>query len=424
MFRYLVLSFFFISSIALSEERSVKVLRIDGVINPVIAELITKGIEKSSFEGAECLIIELDTPGGLDSSMRSIVKEIMGSAIPIVVYVSPSGARAASAGTFITLASHIAAMAPGTNIGAAHPVSIGGEMDEKMAEKVVNDAAAYIKSIALRRGRNAKWAEEAVRKSISATEKEALELKVTDLISPNLQALLQAIDGREVKILEEAKRLRVKGAKIDYLKMGLREHIFNTLSDPNIAYILMMVGLAGLYFELAHPGVIFPGVIGAICLILSLYALQTLSVNYAGILLILLAIALFIAEIKVSGFGLLAAGGITSLILGSLMLFESSAPYLRLSWKVLIPTVLIISGFFILVASLVLKAFARKSLTGKEGLIGEVGIAKTRLDPRGKVFVHGEYWNAISEEAIGEGEEIMVIGTDNLKLKVKRLKGG
>lgn len=424
-YKYIFLSlplilFIFLPNI-LAAERKVNVITVDSIINPGVADYIIKNIERASQEGAQCLIIELDTPGGLDLSMRSIVKKMLNSTVPIVVYVSPSGARAASAGVLITLASNIAAMSPGTNIGAAHPVTLGGEkLSKEMSEKMTNDAAAYIESIAIKRNRNKEWAINAVRKSISITEQEALRLKVIDLISPSLEKLLEDIDGRSVVTAEGTKILKTKGAKVKRLKMGIRHRILDTISNPNIAYILMMIGLVGLYFELSNPGSILPGVMGGICLILAFYAFQTLSINYTGILLILLAIIFFIAEIKVQSFGLLAAGGIISLLLGSMMLFDSPHPSLRLSWKVLTPTVLLASAFFIITAGLTLKAYRKKPVTGIEGLIGMEGIAESNIEPQGKVFVHGENWDAFSDEVIKRGEKVIIQEVIGLRLKVKK----
>ena len=400
----------------------VNVAKIDSIINPVVVEFIAESIERSSKDGAECLIIQLDTPGGLDLSMRKIVKDMLNADVPIIVYVSPGGARAASAGVMITMASNIAAMSPGTNIGAAHPVTMGGQKtDKEMEKKVVNDAVAYIKSIAEERGRNAKWAEDAVRKSVSVTEKEALNLKVIDLIAPDIKTLLFEINGRKVKTAKGTFTLNTKDAEPVFINMGIRHNILNILSNPNIAYVLMMIGFLGLYFELAHPGVIFPGVIGAISLILAFFAFQTLPINYAGILLIVLAIILFIVEVKVTSFGLLTIGGIVSMLLGSLMLFESPVPYLRVSWAVLIPVVLGTSALFILSATLAFRAYLSKPTTGMEGLVGEIGTAKTEILQEGKVFIHGEYWNACSDEVIPEGEKVRVLKVYGLRMKVERL---
>ncbi len=397
------------------------VIIIDGVINPVVTGFVTKAINRSVSEGAECLIIQMDTPGGLDLSMRSIIKEMMSADIPIIVYVGPGGARAASAGAIITLAADIAAMAPGTNIGAAHPVALGGgKMDDEMAAKVENDAAAYVESIATKRNRNKEWAIKAVRESVSITEKEALRINVIDLIASDLNDLLAQIDGREIKTAAGVKKLATKNIAFNYIEMGTRERILDTLSNPNIAYILMMVGLLGIYFELSNPGAIFPGVIGGISLILAFFSFQTLPINYAGVLLIIMALVLFILEIKVASFGMLSVGGIISLTLGSLMLFDSPVPFLRVSFDVIIPVVTVTSACFILVVYLAIKAHRRKPTTGREGLVGEKGIAKSKIDPQGKVFVHGEYWDAVSDETISEGTKVKVTEVKDNEIKVKK----
>ncbi len=408
------------SSTAFAATGEVYVVKVSGTINPGLAEYLIRSMEKASREGAACIVLQLDTPGGLVLSMRSIVMAMLSSEIPVIVYVSPSGARAASAGVMITLAADIAAMAPGTNIGAAHPVNLGQKkMDETMADKVVNDMVAYTKSIAEKKGHNSEWAEKAVRESVSVTEKEALELKVIDLIAEDLDDLLNKIDGREVK---GKGTLHTEGVKRVSLVEGFRDKILKTLSDPNIAYLLMMIGLAGLYFELSHPGTIFPGVVGAMSLILAFFAFQTLPVNYAGVLLIALAIVLFILEMKIASYGLLSLGGIISLFLGSLMLFEGTAPEMRLSWGVLIPTVVMVSGFFVAVAGLVFRSQISQPKTGDEGLIGEIGVARSRLEPEGKVFVHGELWNASALETIEEGSKVRVVTVDRLTLRVEELK--
>jgi membrane-bound serine protease (ClpP class) len=401
--------------------RQVKVIKINDAITPAIADFVREGIQQSSREKAELLIIQMDTPGGLDLSMRDIIKHMLNSSIPIAVYVSPSGARAASAGVFITLASDIAAMAPGTNIGAAHPVAMGGQMDRTMNEKVTNDAVAYVQSLAAKKGRNGKWAAQAVRESVSITETEALRLQVIDLVAKDMDGLLARIDGRTVEKSGKAIKLDTKGAQVQFVKMGLRERILTTLANPNIAYILMMIGLVGLYFELSNPGAIFPGVIGGISLILSFLAFRTLPVNYGGFLLILLGVVLFIAEIKVASYGLLTVGGILSLALGSIMLFDSPLPYLRASLWVIIPTVLATAAFFILAVTISVKALTAKPATGPEGLVAEIGRAETRLAPNGKVFIHGEFWNAYSKGTIEEGEKIRVLGTEGLVLKVEKM---
>ena len=420
---FLIFLTLFSSSVALSEEirKEVIVITVDGVINPVSAEFIGKSIKKANEKKAEALIIELDTPGGLDTSMRNIVKDIIGSEVPVVVYVSPSGSRAASAGVFITLAAHIAAMAPGTNIGAAHPVGIGEKMDKVMAEKATNDAAAYIKSLAARTGRNAKWAEDAVRKSISATEEEAFKEKVIDLVSKDLNSLLSDIDSRKVRTIMGEKVLMTAKANVVREETGIRHKILNLISDPNIAYILMLLGFYGLFFELTNPGTLFPGVTGGICLILAFYAFQTLPVNYAGLLLIILAIILFILEVKIISHGVLTIGGIIAMIIGSLMLFESPAPFMKLSLSIILPAVIITTLFFTLTFGLAFKAYRRKPITGSEGLVGVNGITDTDITKNGgMVLLHGERWAAYSDEPVSKGEKIIIEAVSGLRVKVRK----
>ena len=412
-----------LSSLAVPEKtaQEVIVITVNGVINPIAAEYIGKNIEKAHKKNAEALIIELDTPGGLDTSMRDIVKDISGSTVPVVVFVSPSGSRAASAGVFVTLAAHIAAMAPGTNIGAAHPVAIGEKMDKTIAEKATNDAAAYIKSIAEKRGRNAQWAEDAVRKSISATESEALKENIIDLVSENINSLLSDINGEKVTTISGEKELHTENAVVVRKEMGLRHKILNRISDPNIAYILMILGFYGLFFELTNPGSIFPGVIGGIFLILAFFAFQTLPVNYAGVLLIVLAIILFILEVKITSHGLLTIGGIISMLIGSLMLFESSSPFMKLSLSVILPAVFFISFFFVVTIRLAVKAYRSKPVTGPEGLVGSIGTANTDINTEGgMVSLHGEIWSALSEVPITKGEKVIVESVSGLIVRVKK----
>ena len=400
--------------------KSVLVVAINGVINPVVSEFMQKSIATANAEGYEALVVELDTPGGLDTSMRAIIKDINNSGVPVVVYVHPSGARAASAGVLITMAAHVAAMTPGTNIGAAHPVSMGGApMDKTMTEKVTNDSVAYIKSIAEKRGRNVQWAEDAVRKSVSVTDKEALELGIIDLTAANLDELLQRIDAREIKLETKTVKLQTKGVKKVRQEMGMRLNLLNVISDPNIAYILMMLGFYGLFFELTNPGAVFPGVVGGISLILAFYALQTLSVNYAGVLLIVLAIILFILEIKVISHGLLTLGGIISMTLGSLMLFKESSPFLQLSIYLVALSVTMTTVFFTVIIGLAYKAWKRKPASGVESLIGTTGIAHTDIYNEGMVAVHGELWRAHSDEFITKGREVVVAEIHGLKMKVR-----
>ncbi len=395
------------------------IVNINDAISPGIAEYIKDSIEKAENEEAACLIIELDTPGGLAESMRLIIKDILGSNVPIVVFVAPRGARAASAGVMITMAADVAAMAPGTNIGAAHPVGAGGkDISGKMSEKVINDMVAHAKSVAEKRGRNQKWVEQAIRESVSVTETEALKENIIDLIAEDTDDLIRQLNGRKIG---DKGQLKLDKAQKVIVEPSLRTNILKTISNPNIAYILLMLGLAGLYFELSHPGAIFPGVIGGISLVLAFFALQTLPVNYAGILLIVLAIIFFIMEMKIPSYGLLSVAGILALLLGSLMMFKGTGPDMELSWTVLLPTLILISAFFVFVAGLVFRAQMSKPRTGTKGLVGEIGIVKKALTPEGKVFIHGELWNAKAQEEVDENTKVRVVSVVNLMLEVERL---
>ena len=416
--------FAFVAAIPIQEKAPVFAIEVDGIINPATAKFIMDSIDQATKEGAQCLIIQLDTPGGLLESTRMIVKKMLTSYIPIVVYVAPSGARAASAGVFVTMAAHIAVMAPGTHIGAAHPVTLGGEGKENktMTEKIVNDTVAFIKNIAKTRGRNVDWAEKAVVKSVSITDEEAVNLNVVDFVSQDISSLLAKIDGKVVKFNDVTRTLHTKGVQPKPIQMSWRERLLDIISNPQIAYYLLMLGGMGIFFELSNPGAILPGVVGGIFLILAFYALQVLPVNYAGLALILFAIILFIAEIKVVSHGLLAVGGVISLFLGSLMLFQSPAKYMRLSLSVIIPAVLVTSAFFIFAATMAIRARLRKPTTGMEGLIGEVGIVSTPIALEGKVSIHGEFWNVVSDQDIERGDKVQVIDVTNLKLKVKKIE--
>ena len=404
-------------------QNEINVLKVEGVINPITAEYITDGIDKASSRNSVALIIQMDTPGGLDKSMRIIIKKILNSEIPIIVYVAPSGSRAASAGTYITLAAHIAAMAPGTNMGAATPVALGaGKIDEEMKKKIHNDAVAYIKSIAEKRGRNSKWAEEAVRKSVSISETEALKKGVIDLIANDLSELVKKIDKKKVTIDSKIYTINTKDVKIEYFEMEWHQKILAVISDPNIAFLLIILGFYGLFFELSNPGVVFPGLIGAIALILGGYALQLLPINYAGLLLIILAIVMFLLEIKVVSYGALTMGGVVSMVIGSIMLIDSPYPFLRISLKIIIPTTLATAAFFFFLFGAVIRTHQKKAVTGTEGLVGEVGIAQEDIEKGGKVFIHAEIWDAISDMPLKKGEKIKVVKVEGLKLFITKSK--
>lgn len=403
-----------------AESPIVVVATYEGIINPVAAEYLHNAIQYAEEEQASLLVFRLDTPGGLDTSMRSMIKSMTGSLIPIVVFVSPSGGRAASAGVFLTLAAHVAAMAPGTNIGAAHPVAMGGgKMDKVMKEKVENDSVAYIRSIAERRGRNVDWAEKAVRKSVSATGTEAQKLGIIDFVVSDLDKLLQEIHGKKVQIGASSLTLQTQNAVIREFPLGWRLEALKTISDPNIAYALMTIGMIGIIAELYNPGLILPGIVGGISLILAFYSLQSLPVNYAGVFLFLLGIAFLVLEVTVTSYGLLAIGGVVSMILGSLMLMNEDFPYYQISWTVILPTIALAVAFTFLVVRLGVKALREGTMTGSEGVIGQVGMAKTNLSPAGQIFVHGEIWDAVSEEPVQAGHHIEVTNVKGLTLHVK-----
>ncbi|MCX5811556.1 MAG: nodulation protein NfeD [Proteobacteria bacterium] len=399
-------------------------IRIQGAIQPPVAGFIAESVAKAEKDGGEALVILLDTPGGLDTSMRDIVKNIMDANIPVIVYVYPSGARAASAGSIILLASHIAAMAPGTNTGAAHPVTIGKDkVDKEMMTKVTKDAEAYVRSIAAKRARNVEWAAKAVSQSASITASDALEKHVIDIIAKNMDDLLTQADGKTVETKKGKLTLKLKGKNKVEIDMPFKYKFLSYLSDPNVAYLLMMLGIYGILFEIYSPGAIFPGVVGGISIILALYAFQTIPITFAGVFLILLGIVFFVLELKIISHGMLGFAGIISIIIGSVMLVDLPDSTLSISWKSIL-TVAILSGiFFFGVLSYAIKAQLLKVKTGSEGLIGESGVAKTDVSGRGKVFLHGELWNAKSDESIMQGEQVVVTGIEGLGLIVKK-KGG
>lgn len=415
-----------ILSSSLLNAKDVYTVRINGVINPPVAGFLRESLENAVKKDAEAIVVLLDTPGGLDTSMREIVKEIMDAPVPVVVYVAPSGARAASAGAIILMASHIAAMAPGTNVGAAHPVSIGGEKaDATSMKKAVKDAEAYSKSIAAKRGRNAEWAAKAVTESASIPAKEALAGGVVDIVADSLDDLLAKIDGKVVETKRGKAALRTKGMKTVEMPMPFKYRFLSYISDPNVAYILMMIGIYGILFEFYSPGTIFPGVMGGISLILALYAFQAIPISFAGLALILLGIVFFILEVKIVSHGALGIAGIVSIVIGSIMLIDLPASVLSISLKTIL-VVAIVSAIFVFgILSYAVKAQLAKVRTGMEGLVGEQGVAKTDIAAggRGKVSVHGELWSAASDENVNKGEDVIVTAVERLVVKVKK-KGG
>ena len=412
-------------SAGLAAPAQVSLLTVDGVISPVALRLVGAAIDRAQTTGSQALVIQLDTPGGLERSMRAIVQRMLNADVAVVVYVAPTGARAASAGVFITMAAHVAAMAPATNIGAAHPVALGGQADKESLKKIENDAAAFIRTVALERGRNADWAERAVRQSVSITEREAVRLRVVDLVAPSLPDLLDKIDGRVVKTKRGAVTLNTRGATVVAIEIGFRDRVLAVITDPNVAYVLMMLGMIGLLAELYNPGAIFPGVVGGISLILAFFAFQSLPINYAGLLLILFGIVLLIAEIKIVSHGILAIGGTVSMALGSLMLFDAPEAGFRISWWVIISTVGATAGLFLFVVTAGLRALARRPLLGPSGLIGQTAVAREPLAPEGQVAVQGEIWRAVAEgEPIDEGAPVRIVDVQGLTLKVVKAGGG
>ena len=401
-----------------------KVISIDlnESINPSTAEYIQQGLEKAEKENAECLIINMNTPGGLLSSTRDIVTDIMQSKVPVIVYISPTGAHAGSAGTFITLAANIAAMAPGTNIGAAHPVTLQGKTDAVMNEKVTNDASAFIRSIAEKRGRNIQWAEDAVRNSVSITDQEALQNNVINLVAANEKDLLTQIDGKQVELNNGTKILHTRNATIEPLEMGFFQKVLSRLSDPNIAYIIMMLGFFGLLFELFNPGAIFPGIVGVICLILAFYSMSSMPVNYAGLALIIFGIILYLLEIKIVSHGMLGIGGTVSVLLGSLFLIRTSAvdDFVSLSRTVIFSVTTVTALFFLFLVTMGLRAQRAKPVSGANAMIGQSAVTLSELNPSGQVSVVGEIWRAVSlSDPIKANENVIIKEIKELTLYVE-----
>jgi membrane-bound serine protease (ClpP class) len=408
-----------------SAAQPVTSIKLDGVISPVTVRLVEAALARAQAEHAGALVIELDTPGGLERSMRLICQRLLNAEIPVIVYVAPTGARAASAGVFITMAAHVAAMAPATNIGAAHPVALSGGVDKESMKKIENDAAAFARTIAVERGRNAEWAEKAVRQSVSITEREAVKLKVVDLVADSAADLLDKIDGRTVKTAKGPVTLATRGAVVKAFEIGFRDRLLNVITDPNVAYVLMMLGMLGLFFELSNPGVVLPGVIGGISLILAFFALQTLPINYAGLLLIIFGIVLLIAEIKVVSHGVLAIGGIVALALGSIMLFDAPELDIRVSWAVIVPTVGVTACVFLFMIGAGIRALRARSVVGAPALVGQVGVAREALMPEGQVQVQGELWRAVARGApVEAGARVRVVDVQGLTLTVEQAREG
>jgi len=400
------------------------VIKIKGPIGPVTDTYFKRVLNQAEQHGAICIIVEMDTPGGLMESMKDIMQKIISSPVPVIVYVYPRGASATSAGVFITLSAHVAAMAPNTNIGAAHPVMLGqdGEqqMSQEMKDKITNDSVALIKTTAERKGRNVEWAEKAVRESVSVTEKEALQLKVVDMIADDLSDLLKLINGLKSETIKGTVTLETSNAIIKEIPMSAGEKFMNVLSNPNIAYILIILGTYGLIYELASPMSILPGVVGGICMILAFFSLGTLPVNYAGLALIGFSFLLFIIDIKAPSHGILTAGGIISLFLGSLFLFNSDLPYYRISPLLILGVIVVTTLFFIFIIGVVLKSLRKQVKTGQEGIIGMKGVVRVDLTPQGQVMVRGELWNAVTlSREIKNGEEVIVKKVEGLKVFVE-----
>jgi membrane-bound serine protease (ClpP class) len=402
---------------------AVRVLPLDGAITPISAEYLVQGIERAERDGARAVVIELDTPGGLADSMRRIVKAQLNAGIPVVVYVAPAGSHAASAGVFITMAAHVAVMAPGTNIGSASVVSIGGAgMDSVMAKKVNNDAVAYLEGIATQRHRNAAWAARFVLHAENVPAQRAVQEHIVDFMAASFAALLDSLQGRTVQLSQGPVTLDLKDAPVERVGMGLRQRLLSVLVDPNVAYILMLLGVYGLFFELSNPGAVVPGVLGGICILLAFFAFQSLPTNYAGIALILLGILLLILEVKVTSFGLLTMGGLTALVLGSLILFDTAQAWARVSWRVIAPMVLVSAGFFITCVWLGVRGHRRPVSTGRSAMIGNMGRVVTPLggaDAPGKVVFHGEMWDALADSPLPTGTRVEVVGFDGRVARVR-----
>ncbi len=406
----------------LSQAAVVKVMTVDGAIGPITLKHVERAIKIAEDEQAAALVIKLNTPGGVMETTLRITTAFMNSKVPIIVWVAPSGGRAASAGVYITYAAHVAAMASSTNIGSATPVSMGGEkMDSALVKKIVNDAVANLQGSAEKRGRNKTWAERAVREGASIAYYEAVDSNIVDFLAEDIEELLTKADGMVVAMPESEDTLKVAGATHEEVEMTFSESVLEVLTNPNIIFILFSLGTLGLAIELYNPGAILPGVVGAICLIIALYSMQTLPINYAGLALIVLAVVLFLLEIKVTSYGMLSVGGIISLILGGLFLIDSPEPALKVSLSVIITITICIGGFLIFVVGYVVKAQRKRVLTGFEGLIGQMGKVAERIENEGMVYVAGALWKAVADEIIEKGEPVTIVSGHNQILKVAKV---
>ena len=419
---FLMLVAVLLSASVQAEQPAVYTIRIEGPIEPAVALYVHRSIQLAERNGAQALLVLLDTPGGLGQSMDDITKDFLASDVPIVVYVWPQGAKAASAGAIITLAANIAAMSPATNIGAAHPVGLGGEQpDEVMSKKLENDAAATARKLAAQRGRNVDVAEQFVRKSLSITEEEAKKQNIIDIIAVNQKDLLRQIDGRKVKTDAGEVTINTKNAKVIPIAPSLRERFLHVVGNPNVAYILMLIAIYGIIFELQNPGSVFPGVVGGIALILALFAFAVLPVNLAGVLLIVLGIALLVTDVFVPGHGILTVGGLIAFVVGSLILFETRSPVFRISATLVITMAAATGAFFLFAVGAGIRAQKAKVVTGREGMIGQVVEARTDIVPKGKVFAEGSWWNAVTDgEPIKKGELVRIVGMEKLLLRVRK----
>jgi len=409
---------------ALAAPPKVIVVDVDGIVHPVTVEVVAGAIAQARSEHAAALLIRLNTPGGLMDAMRETIEEMIACPVPVITYVAPSGGRSASAGFFLLEAGEVAAMAPGTNTGAAHPVAYGGEMDAVMKAKVENDAAAYLRSIVSKRGRNSQLAETAVRDSHSFTEREALDQHLIDLVAANDNALMAALEGRTVTRFDGSSvTLHLAGAEIEVYQTTLRQKVIAAIADPNIALILLVVGALLIYVEFSSPGMVAPGAIGAILLLLGLSAMSVLPINWLGAALLLLSVTLFVLEAKFAAHGVLAVSGAVSMVLGAVMLVDSPLPEMRVHWSTALALALPFSVISVLLLSLVIRARRNKTQTGAEGMVGQIGSAVTALEPAGKIFVHGEYWDAVSSSPVAAGARVRVTAIAGLQLKVEPMAG-